>query len=204
MDDPKKIVKDGYNAISYIYRDDFEGPECQDYHEWLDEFIPMLRTQSKILDIGCGCGIPVAKRLSGAFELIGVDISPVQIRRARKNVPQGYFIKADISKIDFEINYFHAVLALFSLFHLPTEEQHVVLQKTYKWLEPNGFFLVTFGEKEWTGYRKNWLNVENTMYWSYASEETCLTWMKDIGFKIHWRRVIPETPITHILILAQK
>ncbi len=41
------------------------------------------------LDLGCGCGTPGARLLSERFRVTGVDISDVQIERARALVPAG-------------------------------------------------------------------------------------------------------------------
>ncbi len=61
MDDPKKIVRDGYDAISHTYRrEDFDF-ERSGYKRFLNAFQPMLSPGSRVLDLGCGCGIPVAR-----------------------------------------------------------------------------------------------------------------------------------------------
>jgi len=60
--DPKEIVRAGYDVISRIYRGDEEGEDCAHYHAWLDELEPLLAPGSPVLDLGCGCGVPVARR----------------------------------------------------------------------------------------------------------------------------------------------
>jgi cyclopropane fatty-acyl-phospholipid synthase-like methyltransferase len=37
---------------------------------------------SAVLDLGGGCGVPVARRLAPRYAMTGVDLSPVQIERA--------------------------------------------------------------------------------------------------------------------------
>ncbi|MCX5096466.1 class I SAM-dependent methyltransferase [Streptomyces sp. NBC_00365] len=55
-----------------------------------------------VLDLGCGSGVPVARALATAgHRVTGVDISEVQIRRAREFVPQAEFIRADATDLDF-------------------------------------------------------------------------------------------------------
>ena len=85
---PKDIVSTGYDVVSYTYRGDIEDADCAAYHQWLDELMPWLSAGTPVLDLGCGCGIPVAKRLAVRHRVTGVDISPVQIQRARQLVPQ--------------------------------------------------------------------------------------------------------------------
>jgi len=49
---------------------------------------PLLPSGDMVLDLGCGCGIPVAQELAQHFQVTGVDLSEVQIARARQLVPQ--------------------------------------------------------------------------------------------------------------------
>ena len=56
---------------------------------------------SRILDVGCGAGIPVSRQLADKFEVTGVDISSSMIGMARKNVPSATFIHADVLETGF-------------------------------------------------------------------------------------------------------
>src|SRR5690606_27795962 len=95
--DPKDIVRRGYDHISYAYRADQEDASADQYHAWLDELLPLLTplTEERPTILELGCGIPVARRLAAVSDVTGVDISPVQIERARKLVPNAAFICAD-------------------------------------------------------------------------------------------------------------
>jgi cyclopropane fatty-acyl-phospholipid synthase-like methyltransferase len=68
----------------------------QQYKAWTDEILFSLKKDSSVLDLGCGCGLPSTKLLSKTFNVIGVDISPVQIRRAKNLVPNATFVCGDI------------------------------------------------------------------------------------------------------------
>ncbi len=86
----KELVRAGYDKISYAYRGDKD--EAGQYLSWLAELTPLLVPRSKVLDLGCGCGVPVAQELSKDFYVTGVDISPVQIERAKQLVPKAQFL----------------------------------------------------------------------------------------------------------------
>ena len=76
MKQPKEIVRLGYDQISFRYRDDAGQGLLSDYEEWLDELVPLLPPESPVLELGCGCGLPVAKVLADKFNYTGVDLSP--------------------------------------------------------------------------------------------------------------------------------
>ena len=87
--DPKEIVRQGYDKISYNYRSDDGRYMPSDYAGWLTELIPLLPPGAPLLELGCGCGVPVAQILAPDFDYTGVDISPVQVERAKELVKNG-------------------------------------------------------------------------------------------------------------------
>jgi SAM-dependent methyltransferase len=79
--DPTELVRDGYDSVSYRYRGDHDNPAG--YAPWLTNLQRRLPTNASVLDLGCGCGIPVAKALTdNGHHVTGVDLSEVQINRA--------------------------------------------------------------------------------------------------------------------------
>jgi SAM-dependent methyltransferase len=202
----KDIVREGYDKVSYAYRND-EGNSvvALDYAAWLSELIPLVPPKAKVLELGCGCGVPVAQVLGEDFALTGVDISPVQMERARKFVPRADFICADMTEVDFAAESFAAIVSFFALIHVPLDEQLALFAKMFEWLEPGGYLLASVGNRAWTGTEADWLNVSGaTMYWSHADGETYKSWLKELGFKLIWEKFIPEGNSGHDLILAQK
>lgn len=202
--DPKDIVRKGYDRISYAYRSGEDDPACADYHAWLDELEPLLPGggEAAILELGCGCGIPVARRLAEKYAYTGVDLSPVQVERARLAAPRGAFRCADMTGLAFPPASFDAILALYSLIHVPVEEQPGLLGKIAGWLKPGGWLLATTGWQAWTGQEEDWLGAP--MYWSHAGKHTYLAWLAEAGLRVEWTRFIPEGQGGHVLMLAQK
>ena len=201
----KDIVRNGYDAVSYAYRGDVEDGGCAQYHQWLDELIPLLTPGTRMLDLGCGCGIPVARRLAATYPVTGVDISPVQIGRARQLVPQGHFLCADIVDVAFPPAHFGAIVSFYAIIHVPLKEQPGLFQKMKRWLVPGGYLMMTVGSTEWTGTEDNWLGVPDaTMYWSHTDATTYESWLVENNFTICWTRFIPEGDGGHTLILARK
>ncbi|MCI0395919.1 MAG: class I SAM-dependent methyltransferase [Chloroflexi bacterium] len=199
---PKDIVRQGYDKISYNYRDDAGNGMPSDYAGWLAELALRLPAGAPVLDLGCGCGLPVAQLLAERFAVTGVDISPVQIERARTLVPAAHFVCADMSTMAFPAGAFAAIVSFYAIIHLPLEEQPALLERLYGWLRPGGYLMATVGHTAWTGTEEEWLGAP--MYWSHTDETTYLAWLTSLGFTVHWTRFIPEGDSGHTLLLAQK
>src|SRR6266849_3578706 len=110
LEDPKTIVRRGYDLVSRAYRADDAGDG--EYAGWLEILEQRVSVGSSVLDLGCGCGVPVARRLARRYAVTGVDLSPVQIERARALVPGATFVCADMSTLQFPQQSFDAVTCL--------------------------------------------------------------------------------------------
>jgi len=200
----KKVVKEGYDKVSKAYRSedfDYENSGYKTFLAWLE---PKLAPGSRVLDLGCGIGIPVARELARQFNVYGVDISPVQVERARQLIPQTEFQCADITELDFPPDRFEAVVAFFSIIHIPVEEQPTLFDAITSWLSPGGYLLATVGSKAWTGTEPDWRGVEGaTMYWSHSDPETYRRWLSERGFEIVEEGFLPEGDGGHTILLAQ-
>jgi hypothetical protein len=55
------LVRLGYDAVSERYRGDDDQPP--EYAEWLQTLSARLPSHARVLDLGCGCGVPVSREL---------------------------------------------------------------------------------------------------------------------------------------------
>ncbi len=203
--DPKEIVRSGYDRVSYAYRGDEGDASSENYLAWIDELAITLPDRARVLDLGCGNGIPVTRRLAQQYAATGVDLSPVQIDRARALVPEAEFICADMTAIDFPPASFDAVVSFYAIIHVPLEEQPALLGSIHRWLKPGGRLMATVGHTAWTGTEADWLGVEGgEMYWSHTDQDTYQQWLAQAGFTVLWTRFIPEGTGGHTLMMAQK
>jgi cyclopropane fatty-acyl-phospholipid synthase-like methyltransferase len=157
------------------------------------------------LDIGCGCGLPATKLLSETFEVTGIDISAVQVERARRLVPSARFVCADIAEARFPEGAFAGVVSFYAIIHMPLQEHRELFRRIARWLRPEGILLAIIVHTAWTGTEEKYLGVEGgKMWWSHADEETTLQWVAEAGFRVLWKRFIPEEDSGHTLVLAQR
>jgi ubiquinone/menaquinone biosynthesis C-methylase UbiE len=120
---PGHLVSAGYDNIADAYLERFGVSVVR--QKWLGRLIEGLRSgRSRVLDLGCGAGIPVARDLAAlGHSVVGVDGSVQQIVRARHNVPAATFIEADMCEVEFEAASFDAIGAFYSITHVPLTQQ---------------------------------------------------------------------------------
>src|SRR5687768_17446297 len=124
--DYKETVKAGYNAIANRYL----AERTQDSEDvvLIRNLIESLPDDAHVLDAGCGAGVPIAQILNLRFKVTGVDFSEAQVELAKKNVPEGTFICADMTQLDFPENSFDGICSYYAIIHVPREEHEGLLK----------------------------------------------------------------------------
>jgi cyclopropane fatty-acyl-phospholipid synthase-like methyltransferase len=122
-------------------------------------FAAGLPKGSRILDVGCGNGLPATRELALSHEVTGVDISEEQIVRASANVPTATFIRGDVREVDLLVAAFDAIVALYLIDNIAREDYPVLFRRLSELLRPNGRLLLSAepGEDPWQPY--TWLGV---------------------------------------------
>ncbi len=199
---PKDIVRCGYDAVSELYRADDGAPA--EYEAWLRALTSRLPAKADVLDLGCGCGVPMARQLAELdHKVLGVDVSQVQIDRARRLVPRARFIRSDASELAFHPASFDAVVCLYVLIHLPHDEQEETIRNVRAWLRPGGVLLATVGAAAWTGEEDDWLGGGQRMWWSHPDVSTYRDWLTSSGLTIEHDEFVPEGDGGHQLVIAR-
>ncbi len=188
--DKKRIVREGYNKIAEKYLK--KRLEKSVKMDLVVEFSSMIKLGGRILDAGCGAGLPFTKYLSEYFEVIGIDISEKQIELAKKNAPNAQLLVKDMTELDFPENFFEGIFANYSIIHVPEEEHFDLFRNFYRMLKPNGIAMFSLHSTDDPG-SLNPNFFEDKMFWSGYDAETNLRILQEIGFDIIWSKIVDDS-----------
>jgi SAM-dependent methyltransferase len=186
--DPKRVVAAGYDAIAETYRDWAEA-DAWPRLEWLAPLEAELEDGAEVLELGCGAGVPVTKRLAERYRVTGVDISPRQLELARENVPGAELVLGDA--LELELPEFDAVVSLYMSGHVPRNEQAELVRRVSRWLRPGGLLLMTFPRDGGPGVvAEDWLGAP--MFFAGDAAETSLSRVRAGGFEVLRGEVVTQ------------
>ena len=110
-----------------------------------------LAPGSKILDLGCGNGVPISRALiQSGFAVFGVDSSKEMITRFTEHCPNAPAECATIQGSEFFHTVLDAAVAWGVLFHLAPADQELAISRVARVLKQDGMFLFTAGAEEGT------------------------------------------------------
>jgi cyclopropane fatty-acyl-phospholipid synthase-like methyltransferase len=192
-------VRASYDQIGELYtaqRSDLATAES-----YLRELVVRLPAKSTVLDIGCGAGVPIDRALlEEGFRVIGVDLSPKQIERARQLNPAGAYAVRDM--LDLRPGDYHvdAVVSFFAIFHVPREHHRSLLKVIRSFLRPDGLLLVTMGasmDEGWDDF------FGSTMFWSQYDPGQNHELVENAGFDILLDEIDASAGERHQILLAE-
>ncbi|HET9015928.1 MAG TPA: class I SAM-dependent methyltransferase [Thermomicrobiaceae bacterium] len=202
-DDPKAVVARGYDRIGERYAAGAlaapQGPRAR----YLDLLLERLPAGASVLDLGCGVGVPVAEALARGFAVTGVDASAHAVTLARRNVPAGRFVQGDMASVDLPAETFDAVVAFYSIIHLPRDEHARVFARIARWLRPGGLFVASLGARDLAaGTDEDWLGVP--MYWSHFDAATNRRLVAAAGLTVEWSEEIATGDERFLWVVARR
>lgn len=205
-DHEKMIVRAGYNEIAERYLSWSERVVNDPRARFTDELVRRLPEGARVLDLGCGAGIPSTRILAERFEVTGVDVSEVQLQLARTNVPKATFVHGDFSDLAFPDESFDGITAFYSISHVPRDEHTRLFVRVAGWLKPGGLFLATLGAGESPGWTGEWLGVP--MFFSSYDADENRRLLRGAGLSLVLDEVVavrePEGEVAFLWVLARK
>ncbi len=112
---------------------------------WLDSFLNLLPANPRILDIGCGNGMPIADYLiHQGCQVTGVDSSKRMIDDCLQRFPQHHWVQADMRALALP-DRFDGLIAWDSFFHLTREDQYKMFAIFRQHVSPKAVLMFTSG-----------------------------------------------------------
>lgn len=171
-----KNVKDTANAKSNYSLDDWD----------LDSILDLLRknpsTHPRLLEIGCGTGVFLAKAREHGFECAGLELSSYAAEFVRK---MGIPVETkSIEEADFAENSWDVIVMREVIEHLPHPMES--LKTIHKWLKPGGVLFMATGnydgpERKLRGADWFYFMPEGHLY--YFSNRTMAKYLQKAGFR---------------------
>jgi cyclopropane fatty-acyl-phospholipid synthase-like methyltransferase len=200
-----EVIARGYDRVADAY-EALESAEAP----WprlrrVRAFTDGLPAGSRVLDIRCGNGVPATRELALRHRVTGIDISEEQIARARANVP-ATFVCGDARAVDLQAGSFDAIVALYLLDNIPSEEYPAFLRRLRELLRPEGRLLLSAepGDDPWQPY--TWLGVP--MFINTIPTEALVELIEDAGLSVMTTEIESqiegERTIDYAWIVAEK
>lgn len=174
--DKTALTINAYDKSAEAYADKFMKLDL--YKEKLTSFCRLLKSGSKILDLGCGPG-NVAKFLHEAdqgFTVIGIDLSEEMIKLARQNVQSSsvIFKVKDLRELEVGEAEYDAIIASFCIVHLDVYETKELLSKISRMLGANGMLYISCmegTEERKSGFEITSFSNGRYIYFNYYPED---------------------------------
>jgi SAM-dependent methyltransferase len=190
--DARRIVADGYDAIAERYYLWSDARPSATRRRWLSRALELIPLGSDVLDLGCGAGVPMTRALAAGRQVTGIDLSTRQVERARAAVPEATFLQADMRELDLAPASLDAVVAFYSLTHVPRADLPTLLGAVRDWLRPGGILIASMGAQDSPdAVEADWLGVP--MFFSHFGAKKNRALVRHAGFELE-EAVVEEEP----------
>lgn len=178
----RNAVRRGYDELKGTYDAERAGDDRG--NAILDEFLDSIETPARILDVGCGPGVPVLRKLRTEATALGVDLSREQLNVAAANVSEAAYVQGEMTRLPLRDDACDAITAFHSLIHVPLEDHGTAIDEFARVLRPGGRVLLSEGPDEWCGTNSDWLESGVEMQWNIAGVDATREQLRDAGFAI--------------------
>jgi len=193
--EPRRVVRDGYDEVadSYLADRPRDGADVVVLRDLLDRLAP----DARILDAGCGAGVPVLGLLTDATgHAVGLDFSARQLALARAEVPRADLVHGDLGLLPFRDQQFDAVVSFYAIIHVPRRDHVAILRDCHRVLRPGGLALLCLGGKDVPEDHDETSWIGTPMYWSHFDAATNLGLVRAVGLEVLAEHPV-EDPMGH-------
>ena len=112
----------------------------------LDEFLSLLPSDGRVLDLCCGAGYETGRIRARGFEALGLDFSGESLRIARQRSPGIPFHQGDMLEDYAHIGMVDGILLSAGLVHVETADLPRAFAQMAKVVKPGGYVLASIRE----------------------------------------------------------
>ena len=146
-----------------------------------------VSSDTKVLDLCCGSGQATKYLVEYSLDVTGLDVSPVSLQRAQRNVPQARYVEALAEEMPFPDNQFDIVHTSVAMHEMKPSALRQITQEVYRVLKPGGIFaLVDFHKPTnpifWPGIILFLWLFETQTAWQLL-ETDLIELLKEVGFE---------------------
>ena len=147
-----------------------------------------ISSETKVLDLCCGSGQATRFLVQYSQDVTGLDISPVSLERAKRNVPQPKYVEAMAQDMPFADAQFDLVHTSVAMHEMKPSVLRQILKEVYRVLKPGCVFaLVDFHKPTnflfWPALSVFLLLFETQTAWQLL-ESDLVELLKDVGFEV--------------------
>jgi SAM-dependent methyltransferase len=143
----------------------------------------------RVLDIGCGNGIPITRALlSVGHRVIGLDSSSEMLARFRGNCPETPAVRGVAQSCPFATGLFDAAVAWGVMFHLNPDDETKAIASVSRVLKTGAPFLFTAGDVDGFDGKEDTMNGVVFRYFSFSI--------------VNYRRILSEHGLTLVDVHA--
>lgn len=142
----EQSVRIAYDEVADAYADHFRStePEAPLELAMVEHFTSLVPAGGRVLDAGCGAGRLVPVLAGQGHQVVGIDLSPGVIRRARRDHPTSATEVASLLRLPFRNSTFDGYFSWYSTIHLRDEQLPPVFAEAARVIRPGGIVLTAF------------------------------------------------------------
>ncbi|GAB1644452.1 class I SAM-dependent methyltransferase [Krasilnikovia sp. MM14-A1259] len=158
---------------------------AMDSGQELDRFVALLPDRAgPVLDAGCAFGRDSASLAARGVDVVGVDLTPAFIARARQLHPELRFGVMDVCELDFPDATFAGVWCQATLLHLVDEHVAQALTEFGRVLRPGGALYVSFKEGDGEEFAVERFSSDGARFFRYQSVERVRSLVAEAGLDV--------------------
>lgn len=162
-----------YDALGTDYSHDYLAEPF--FREAFEGWLGMLPAGGRVLEIGCGHGIPIAATLAAAGQRVtGIDPSAQMIAEARQAVPGQDFRQLALVELQ-ETNAFDGACCFFSLLCMDPVELRFGLERLHTALKPGAPLLIVSGVPDLFTRTSPLRSVQGRTTWEWPYDHEDMT-----------------------------